>query len=775
MRRFVTYAVSLFAASSLSAAAFAQPAPQAPAPRVVPPAYPQAPRAPQGAPNILLVLLDDAGFATSSAFGGKARTPNLERFAAEGVRYNQFNTTSICSPTRAALLTGRNHHQVGFGNLMDIPAGFDGYNTVWKPQTASVARILQLNGYSTAAFGKWHNTPRWETSAAGPFNHWPTGLGFDHFYGFLSGTDDQWEPHLYNDTTQIPNPATPEQGYHLTKDLVGKAVSWVDDHEVLAGNRPYFLYFATGAVHMPHNAAPEWIAKNKGRFDEGWDHYREEAFARQKQLGVIPADAKLTPRPAGLPAWSSLSAEQKHLYAHQMEVFSAYMEETDQQVGKLVDTLRARPGGDNLLVFYIVGDNGGSGEGGLEGTIVNEGASGVGAPDSFALQVANYNKLGGPDVANNYAAGWAWATSTPFQWMKQVASHFGGTRNPLIVDWPGHTQASDKVRTQFSHVNDIAPTILDILGVSLPEQIDGAQQIPFEGHSLLPTFTNPAAPEAHTKQYFEIFANRAIYKDGWVAAARHDYEPWNLLHEVQKLYTSSTQNDRWELYHIATDYSEADDLAAKEPQKLEELKKEFTAEAQRNGVFPLLPPPVGAPTIVAPDKHDFTYPSDISGLPPNAIPVLAGRAHRVETEVDTASDNGRGVIVAQGGRLGGYVLYEKDGHLVFENSIFGQTHEVIAASERLPAHVVKVGYAFTPDAGHAPHGGLWQPPTDGTVQLLVNGKVVTQGKIHKYPAVAGSYSETFDIGQDRGSQVSHDLAGKSPYGGKLGVTHLTVQ
>jgi len=740
------------------------------------PAFPARPHPAAGAPNILLVLIDDAGYAASSAYGGLARTPNLERYAAEGVRYDRFHVTGICSPTRAALLTGRNHHEVGFGNLADIAAGFPAYNSVWKPETASIARILQLGGYSTAAFGKWHNTPKWEVSPAGPFNHWPTGLGFDHYYGFMAGDDDQWEPHLYNDTMPVAAPGTPEQGYHLTPDLVDHAVSWVDDHEAVASNRPYFLYLATGAVHMPHHVPQEWIDKNKGRFDAGWDTYREQAFARQKKLGVIPADAKLTPRPAALPAWDSLTPDQKRLYAHEMEVFSAYLEQTDAEVGRLVDTLRSKPGGDNLLVFYIVGDNGGSAEGDLEGTIENEGAISAGAPDGFAAKLAQIDKLGGPDLANNYAAGWAWATSTPFQWMKQVASHFGATRDPLIVDWPGHTTQPGKVRSQFAHVNDIAPTILEAAGLTLPASIDGVQQIPFEGKSILSTFTNPAAPEVHTEQYFEIFGNRAIYKDGWVAAAKRPYNPWDLLKARTTLYADNADQDKWELYHIATDYSEAEDLAAKYPEKLAELKAEFQREGTRNGVFPLLPLPLGAPTINDPRRQTLIVASDTTGLPANALPPVAGKPHRWEVAIKGNAAAGQGVLIAQGGRLGGYVLYVKDGHLTFENNTFGQAHQTIVSSAPVPDGATSLGFEFIP-AGGAPTlpSLLGQVPGDGTLRLLVDGRPVGEGAVQKYPAVAGAFSESFDVGRDRNSQVSREPAARQPYNQPLGDARLTIE
>ncbi|WCM25071.1 arylsulfatase [Sphingomonas sp. QA11] len=736
-------------------------------------AFPKQAEAPKSAPNVVVILLDDVGFAATSTFGGLARTPNLDALAADGVRYNRFNTTAICSPTRAALLTGRNQHQVGFGNLQDIAAGFPAYNTIWKKETASVARILHDNGYSTAAFGKWHNTPQWEISSAGPFTHWPTGLGFDHFYGFLNGEDNQWEPHLYDNTTPVESPNKASPGYHLTVDLVDHAVRWVDEHDALAGAKPYFLYFATGAVHQPHHVPAEWIARNKGRFDGGWDRYREEAFVRQKRLGVIPANTQLTPRPDGLPAWDSLTPDQKKLYARQMEVYSAFLEHTDHEVGRLIHEIRSRPGGENTLIFYIVGDNGGSAEGGLDGSLANEAASGTGGQVGAASQLAQLDKFGGPEVANHYAAGWGWATTAPFQWMKQVASHFGGTRNPLIVSWPGHTNADGAVRGQFGHVNDIAPTILDAAGIAFPDTIDGVKQIPFEGRSLVPTFTNPAAPEAHREQYFEIFGNRAIYRDGWVAAARRPYLPWKLIESGLSVYTSDPETDRWELYHVDQDFSEANDLAAKEPARLAELKAEFEKEGVRNGVFPLLPAPIGAPTIFDPAAKRFVFKSDIGQLPRNALPDLSGRAHRFEVDIRGDAATGSGVLLAEGGQLGGFALYVRQGRLVFENNAYGQDRQTVVSSDALPSGATTVAYEYVPD--HPAKGALLNPTVPGTVTLFVNGRQVASGPIGKFSSAAGAYSEGFDIGLDRGSQASADAAGRARYSQPLGEVRLLLK
>jgi arylsulfatase len=739
------------------------------------PAWPQPPQAAQGAPNVVLILLDDVGFGATSTFGGLARTPHLDQLAADGLRFNRFHTSAISSPTRAALLTGRNQHQVGFGNLQNIPAGYPSYNTIWKKETASVAEVLKQNGYSTAAFGKWHNTPNWEISAAGPFDRWPTGLGFEHFYGFLAGEDSQWEPHLYRDTVAVEAPAKPEQGYHLTTDLVNEAVHWLHDHQVAAPARPYFLYFASGAVHTPHHVPREWIERSRGRYDQGWDRLREEVYARQKRLGVIPADALLTPRPAGLPAWEGLGAEQKRLYARQMEVYSAYLEHTDAEVGRLLDEVRRSPGGDNTLVLYIVGDNGGSAEGGLDGTITNEAGVLVGADESVASQLAHVDDLGGPGVANHYAAAWAWATTTPFQWTKQVASHFGGTRNPLVVSWPGHVRAPEQVRSQFGHVNDIAATIYDAARITPPEVVNGVSQIPLEGKSLLASFTDPKAPEQHQTQYFEIFGNRAIYQDGWVAAAKRNYQPWNLLHELGKVFDPDFEHDRWELYHVDQDYSEARDLAAAQPAKLEELKAVFDREARRNGVYPLVPFPLGAPTIPG-KRTSFVLPGDISALPQAALPDLTGRSHRIEASLQVAPGGARGVIVAEGGRYGGFSLYVKDGRLIYENNTFGQERQTIVASELLPEGRVSVAYEFSADIGGLSSLLSIVPlPKGGTGRLYLQGKLVGEGRLDKFGAFGTSFGESFDIGRDRNSAVSAAYEAPFAFTGKVQEVRLEVR
>ena len=736
------------------------------------PSFPTSVQAPKGAPNVVLILLDDAGFASNATFGGPAATPELDRLAAGGLRYNQFHTTAICSPTRAALLTGRNHHQVGFGNLADIATGYPGYNSIWPKETASIAEVLRLSGYSTAAFGKWHNTPAWEITPAGPFDHWPTGLGFEYFYGFLAGETSQWEPQLYRNTVAVEPTKTPEQGYHLTTDLVDDAIHWLHQHDAVASDKPFFLYFATGAVHAPHHVPKEWIAKYAGQFDQGWDKLREESFSRQKKLGVVPANAELTPRPEGLPAWDTLSVDEKKLYARQMEVYAAFLSHTDFEVGRLLQSLKDEGKADNTLVIYVTGDNGGSAEGGLDGSETNAGAL-QGAKDDVPEMLLHLSDLGSPLYDNHYAAGWSWATAAPFQWMKQIASHFGGTRDGLVVSWPGHVQKSEAIRGQFSHVNDIAPTIYDAIGVTFPKAVDGVAQKPLEGKSLVASFTDPTVKSQHTEQYFEIFGNRAIYKDGWVAGTRR-YAPWETFSNIGKLFRGGFENDRWELYNVAEDFSEAHDLADKYPVKLQELQAEFDKEARRNGVYPLvpIPDPNHTPSPVLGKTH-FTYYSGVDRLQGAAIPEVGARTHRLTADIDVPDGGVEGVIIARGGRYGGYSLYVKDGKLIYEANTFGTTHEKLVSSQRLPKGKVHIAYDFTVDRSLSESvkgllsAALLAKSRPGTGVLSVNGVEVARAHLSQFGGFRSAITETFDLGKDTGSPVSQSYESPFAFTGKV--------
>ncbi|WP_018268308.1 arylsulfatase [Methylosinus sp. LW4] len=790
MRRSIPFLSSLlFGLASMPANSRAEvlPKPDAPFSGVVAetreksvPAFPQPVQPRKGAPNVIVILLDDVGFSASSTFGGAAQTPELDRLAAHGLRYNQFHTTALCSPTRASLLTGRNQHQVGFGNLADIATGYPAYNSVWKSETASIARVLRLNGYSTAAFGKWHNTPLWEISPVGPFDHWPTGLGFEYFYGFQAGETSQWEPQLYRGTVAVEPTKKPEQGYHLTTDLVDDAIKWLHNHEAVAPDKPFFLYFATGATHAPHHVPKEWIDKYKGRFDQGWDRLREESFARQKALGVIPAGAELTPRPEGLPAWESLTADQKRLFARQMEVYSAFLSHTDHEVGRLLKALGDEGRAEDTLVFYIVGDNGGSAEGGLNGSDSNLGTL-QGSNTEVAFQLQHFADLGSPLYDNHYAAGWSWATTTPFQWMKQIASHFGGTRNPLVVSWPGHVAETQAIRSQFGHVNDIAPTIYAAAGVTFPEKVDGVSQLPLEGASLLPSFADPSAKSAHREQYFEIFGNRAIYKDGWVAGARR-YAPWEAFTNLARLFRGGFENDKWELYHVDEDFSQAHDLAEKNPKKLAELKAEFDREARRNAVFPLvpIPDPDTFPSPAAGKTHFVLY-EGVERLPTRILPDISARSHKITAAIDNEDGGAEGVIVAEGGRHGGYSLYVKDGKLIYQNNLFGQTLEKLVASKPLPRGKVTILYEFDVDFSltEAAKGllssALVAKARPGRARLAVNGEEVASGHLSLFGGFRSIGTETLDIGKDLGSPVSPDYASPFAFTGRVEKVEIDLK
>ncbi len=763
----VAYIVGFGQSCSLSAAddqtaqtpAMAQPAPQA-----APPPWQQAPAAPSDAPNIVLILLDDVGFAASSSFGGPAETNFLHRLAADGLRYIRFHDTALCSPTRASLLSGRNHHRLGFGTVTEISNSYPGYNGFWPKSVASLPEILRRNGYSTAAFGKWHNTPLWEVSPVGPFDRWPTGLGFDYFYGFMQGEASQWEPPLYRNTTPVEPGKSPKDGYYLTTDLVNDASKWVGNHTALAPQKPYFLYFATGATHAPHHVPKAWIEKYKGKFDQGWDRLNADIFERQKKLGVIPQTAERSPRPAVLPAWDSLSADQKKLYSHQMEVYTAYLAATDFEVGRLVDSIRRGPKGDNTLVFYIVGDNGAAVEGGDDGSDENM-AMYAGIPNDVAKQLARSSKLGGPDLDNVLAKGWAFALGTPFQGAKADATHFGGTRNPLVVSWPAQIKDVGAIRTQFAHVNDIAPTIYDILGIKFPDTVDGVVQAPIDGVSFAPSFYDANAPSQHHVQYFEIVGNRSIYQDGWLAGAAHHS---SFANQAGKL--GGYDEDRWELYNVDEDFSETHDLADRHPEKVKALKALFDSEARKNNVYPLTQSTMGGlfPGNTRPSltegRKDFVYPGTLPRIPVSAAPPLIG-SYRLTAKLQVSASGASGVIMADGGRYGGYALYVKAGHLIFESNFFGDDRTIITSTASLPSGPVEVGYEYQRTDPQKWGGGVGR--------LFINGRNVGEGKV-LHVGFAAPF-DTFDIGADRGSPVSENYDAPFEFTGKVEQVHIVLQ
>ncbi|WNZ27052.1 arylsulfatase [Leptolyngbya sp. NK1-12] len=708
------------------------------------PDFPQPIAAPAQAPNVLLILLDDMGFGQTSTFGGVIDTPNFTRLAERGLRYNQFHVTALCSPTRAALLTGRNHHSVNTGVVEELATGFPGYTTILPKSAATIAEVLRQNGYSTAAFGKWHNTPDYETSAAGPFDRWPTQLGFDYFYGFLGGDTNQWSPALVENTKRVQPPSN-DSNYHLTPDLVDHAIGWIRTQQSIAPDKPFFAYFATGATHAPHHAPKAWIDRYQGKFDQGWDKLRQDIFARQKQLGVIPANAQLTPRPPEFPAWDSLSASEQKLYVRQAEVFAGFTAYTDAEVGRLIDAIEQLGELDNTLVLYIAGDNGASAEGGLTGS-VNELKVFNGVPENPQQVLDALADLGSPKTFNHFHAAWAWAVNTPFQWTKQVASHFGGTRDPLVIAWGDRIRDRGGLRTQFHHVIDIAPTILEATGITAPTVVNGVEQQPIEGTSLVYTFDHPQAASRRTTQYFEMFGHRAIYDKGWVAAARRGRLPW------ETVSATTFDQDPWELYNITKDFSEAQNLAQQNPAKLQQLQQLFLSEARKYKVLPLDDRILNRfdvssrPSFTAGRTH-FTYYPGAVGIPEGSAPDIKNKSFRITAELAIPADTNEaeGVLVAQGGRFAGWSLFLEQGKPTFAYNFLGIDRTLIQAQETVPAGASTIRFEFEFDGG--------SPGAGATGKLFINDKPVGEGHIAKTVAYRWSLDETFDVGQDLGTPV----------------------
>jgi arylsulfatase len=702
-------------------------------------------KAPAGAPNVVIVLIDDIGFGASSAFGGPCRMPNVEKMAAGGLKYNRFHTTALCSPTRVALLTGHNHHANNAGAVMELATAFPG-NTGNRPREIStLAQILRHNGYSTAAFGKYHETPPWEVSVSGPYDRWPTGSGFDKFYGFIGGETNQWAPGVFDGVTRVEVPQTP--GYHFTVDMTNQAINWVSAQQSLTPDKPFYLYFATGATHAPHHAPKEWIEKYKGQFSGGWDKLREETFERQKKLGVIPANTKLTPRPKEIPAWADTTPEQRRLFERQMETFAGFAEHTDDQVGRLIAQLEKIGALENTLFFYIVGDNGASAEGGPEGTY-NEMMALNGIVGKADQMLGHIDTWGGPTTFPHFAIGWAWAMNTPFQWTKQVASHFGGTRNGMVMHWPKGIKAKGEIRSQFHHVVDVAATALEAAKIPHPKTVDGIAQRPMDGVSMLYSTDDAKAAGKRTTQYFEMFGNRAIYHNGWVAATRHSI-PW------LNVPLPPLKDDVWELYKVDVDFSQADNLAAQNPAKLKELQAVFEKEAIRNHVFPIddrrverfNPALAGRPDIMGGRKTLTVYPG-MTGMMENAFINVKGVHHTITAEVELKDDKTTGVILAQAGYFGGWTLYFKDGKPRHEYNFFALERTNIGGDAALPAGKHTISYEFIPDDK--------KPGTGGKSILSVNGKKVAEAHIPKTQPFAFSGDEGADVGLDAETNVSPD-------------------
>lgn len=722
--------------------------------------YPQPVAPPKDAPNVVLILIDDLGFGHPSTFGGPIPTPNLTELAKRGVRYNRFHTTAICSPTRIALLTGRNHHQCATGTITELSTGYPGYHSVWPRSCASIAEVLKENGYSTGAWGKWHNTPDWETSPIGPFDRWPTGLGFEYFYGFQGGETSQWYPQLFRNTTPVEPPATPDEGYHLTEDITDDAIAWIERQKSIAPDKPFFIYFATGATHAPLHAPEEWIEKFDGQFDQGWDQVREETLARQKELGMVPENTKLTPRPKEIPGWDGLSDDAKRLYARHQEAFAGFLGHTDYHVGRLLETIQSLPDADNTLIIYVAGDNGPSAEGSLTGT-TNNMMTQNGLPDNVESQLEEIAEIGGPKHENHYPVGWAWAGSSPFQWMKRVPSHFGGTRNGLVISWPAKVKAVGEIRSQFHHVIDIAPTIYEAIGIPEPKTVNGIEQTPIAGVSMAYTITDPDAEGRRKTQYFETGGHRAIYHDGWVATAFHGV-PWELAGSA-----GNFDADKWELYNIEDDFSQANDLAQENPGKLKELQEIFDQEAKKYNVYPL--DDRFAERVTNPERpsvtrgrKSFRYASGTSRIPEGSAPPIYQRSHTIEADLAIGDGSAEGVIVAEGGSSGGFSLYVADGKLVYEYNFFGKERTKIESDSRLPAGDVRVSMKY--EQKPVPEN---DPAIGGTVVLMVNGQEVGSGEVKHVVPSRFSATETLDIGSDLGSTVSESYVAPHSFRGEI--------
>jgi arylsulfatase A-like enzyme len=706
--------------------------------------WPKPPTAPAGAPNVVVILLDDVGFGQVSTFGGPVPTPQLDKLAAQGLKYNELHTTAICGPSRAALITGRNHHNAGSGFLAEWATGFPSYNNMIHKSTATMGTVLRDNGYSTSWFGKNHNTPDWESSIAGPFERWPTGMGFDYFYGFIGGETHQYYPVIFENTTPVEPKKSPEQGYHFMTDMTDRAIEWMKYSKSVAPQKPLLVYFAPGAAHAPHHAPKEWRDRFKGQFDAGWDKVREETYQRQLKLGVIPPDTKLTPRPEWVKAWDTLSADERKLYARLMENFAGYLAFTDHETGRLLNAIKELPDADNTLIIYIVGDNGASSEGGFSGTI-NEVKSLSGFQTPVEDVLKHIDEIGGPNTEPHYPVGWAWAGNAPFQWVKQVASHLGGTRTPMVVSWPARIKDVGGVRSQFTHLIDVLPTILEASKIPAPKVVDGVQQKPMDGVSFLPTFDAPNAPQVHNRQYFEIFSNRAIYDKGWMASAQHTF-PWR-----QDYAPGNWDKDKWELYNLNDDFSQANDLAATQPKKLAEMKALFDREAEKNHVYPLDDRGTGRlvtpkPTPSDPDRTQFTFYAGATRLAETAAPNTKNKSHTITADVVIPEKGGEGVIVAEGGASAGFSLFVQGGRLVYHYNWFDEDRYVVTSSEPLPPGRSIVKFDFIYDGEGAGKGGV------GT--LFINGKKVGEGRIEK--TIAARFGiDTFGVGADTGSPVSN--------------------
>jgi arylsulfatase A-like enzyme len=720
-------------------------------------------KAPKGAPNVVVVLIDDMGFGQPSTFGGGIAMPTLDRLATGGLRYNNMHVTALCSPTRAALLTGRNHHSNNTGAVQDIATAYPGNTGIRPNSVAPLAEMLRLNGYNTAAFGKWHLTPLWETTGSGPFERWPTGSGFEKFYGFLGGETNHWSPYIFNGTARVELPHDPH--YNFMADLTDQAVSWVRAQQSLTPDKPFFVYFAPGATHAPHHVPQEWADKYKGKFDVGWDKYREETLVRQIRLGVVPPGTKLAPKPEAIKDWDSLSAEEKRLYARQMEVFAGFGEYTDHEIGRFVKTLEELGAMDNTVFVYIAGDNGASAEGGMVG-MFNEMFAFNGIPATVADQMPFIDKWGGPESYPHFAAGWAVAGNAPFAWAKQVAADYGGTKNGMVVHWPKGIRAKGELRTQWHHVVDIAPTVLEIAGLPAPKSVNGIPQRPFEGVSLAYTLNDGQAADRHHTQYFEILGNRAVYHDGWLARTVHR-APW------ERQPRAALDQDKWEIYDTRSDFSLANDLVEKQPAKLKAMQALFLKEAVKYNVLPLddrsierfVPSVAGRPDLMA-GRTSLTLYEGMTGMMENALIDVKNRLLTVTAEVEIPQGGANGVIFAQGGRFGGWSLYLKNGKPAYAYNLAGLERTTVAAPQPLPAGKATIVLDFAYEGGG--------PGKGGTATLSVNGQKAAEARIARTTPFVFSLDEGADVGMDEDTPVTEDYKqGNNKFTGR--IVKVTVE
>jgi len=724
-------------------------------------------KAPGNAPNVVIVLIDDIGFGGPSTFGGPIQTPTLDRLATAGIAYNNFHTTALCSPTRNALKTGRNHHTANTGSIMESSTGFPGNTGKVPNSVAPLAEMLRLNGYSTGAFGKWHETAAWETSVSGPFDRWPTHQGFDKFYGFIGGETDQWYPLIYDGVTRVTPPKM--KNYHFTVDMTNQAIGWVKAQQSMTPDKPFFMYFATGAVHAPHHVPKEWIEKYKGRFDAGWDEIREKTVARQKEMGMIPANTKLPPKPKDIKDWDALTADEQRLFIRQAEVFGGFLEQTDYEIGRLIDAIEEIGELDNTIIIYIAGDNGTSAEGGFVG-MYNEMTYFNGVTEKVEDLLPLIDEWGGPETFPHMAAGWAVAFDAPFSWTKQVASDFGGTRNGMIIHWPNGIKEKGGMRSQFGHVIDIAPTILEATGLPEPKSVNGTPQTPIEGTSLLYTFNDASAKERHTTQYFEMFGNRAVYHDGWFARTLHR-APWEAVN------MPPLETDSWDLYNVHEDFSLANNLADKYPEKLVELEALFMSEGEKYHALPiddrviarLNPAIAGRPDLMG-ERTSLTLYDGMDGMLENTFMNVKNRSKTITASVEIPEGGANGVILAQGGRFGGWSLYMKDGKPIYTYNFLGLERFTVASQSTVPSGAATVVLDFVYDGGGLGKGGM--------ATLSVNGENVAEGRIEKTQPLIFSADETADVGLDNQTPVAEGIGigrAETRFTGKIHKVILDVK